>query len=332
MKSEPRTTLLLSRSEVEEFLPMSACIAAVEAAFVAHARGSTIAPGVLGAHVPGGGFHVKTAGLTATRAYFAAKVNANFPDNPRRLQLPTIQGALVLFDANNGSPLAIMDSAEVTRLRTAAASAVAGKFLARPDSTVMTICGCGVQGRAHLEALRLVRPIRSVFAYDVDEKAAVAFAAEMSSPDLEILPAASLRSATSRSDIVITCTAARQAFLGFSDVRPGTFVAAVGADSENKQELEPDFLRRATVIVDVLEQCATIGDLHHAIEAGLLTREDVRADLAAVVSGNIVGRGHEDEIVIFDSTGTALEDVAAAAWAYERARAANRGREIDLTA
>jgi len=333
MSAGPRTTLLLSRSDVTEFLPMSACISAVEAAFAAQAAGLTIAAGVLGAHAPGGGFHVKTAGVSTSRAYFAAKINANFPDNPRRLNLPTIQGALVLFDATNGSPLAVMDSAEITRLRTAAATAVAAKFLARRDSTVMTICGCGVQGRAHLEALLAVRPVRRVFAYDVDERAAVAFATEMSaSTRLDIHPISSaLRSATTQSDIVVTCTAARQAFLGVSDVRPGTFVAAVGADSENKQELEPALLSLATVVVDALDQCATIGDLHHAIAAGVMTRQDVYADLADVVSGKVVGRIDDAAIIVFDSTGTALEDVAAAALVYERALAADRGQFFDFT-
>ena len=141
----------------------------------------------------------------------------------------------------------------------------------------------------------------------------------------------SLRTATTQSDIVVTCTAARKAFLGPSDVRPGTFVAAVGADSEHKQEIEPQLMSHAAVVVDILEQCAMIGDLHHAIEAGVMSRDDVRADLAAVVGGTIAGRRGDEEVIIFDSTGTALEDVAAAAVAYERAVLTGRGRNVDLT-
>jgi alanine dehydrogenase len=324
-------TLLLTRSEIAELLPMTACIDAVEAGFAAHDAGRTIPPGVLGAHVHGGGFHVKTAGMIGRRGYFVAKVNANFPGNPGARNLPTIQGALILFDATDGAPLAIMDSAEITRLRTAAASAVAARLMARADAAALTICGCGVQGRVHLEALRAVRPIREVFAYDVRPESAATFATEMSAATgLSIRPVAAPAAGTLRSDIVVTCSAAREPFLGRRDLRPGTFVAAVGADAENKQELSPDILAHAWVVADILDQCAKIGELHHAIDAGVMTAGDVGAELAAVVAGKAPGRRANDEITVFDSTGTALEDVAAAAWTYERAITEKRGTAIDL--
>src|SRR6266567_1553112 len=129
-----RLTTLVSRASVRLLLPMRDCIAAVEAAFVAAATGRTIPAGVLGSHVNGGGFHVKTAGLLGEPPYFAAKINANFPQNSSRSGRPTIQGILVLYDATNGDPLAVMDSAEITRLRTAAATAVAAKHLSRGDA------------------------------------------------------------------------------------------------------------------------------------------------------------------------------------------------------
>jgi alanine dehydrogenase len=113
-------------------------------------------------------------------------------------------------------------------------------------------------------------------------------------------------------------------------VRPGTFIAAVGADSENKQELDPTILARATVVVDNLDQCATIGELHHALDAGVLTRDAVHGDLAQIASGQRPGRTSASEITVFDSTGTALQDVAAAALVYERARAAGLGHALDL--
>src|SRR5689334_10953462 len=123
-------TVILGRRDVEHLLPMADCIAAVENAFARHARGETIAPGLLGTHVEGGGFHVKTAGirdLVAARAVYAAKINANFPQNPAKRDLPTIQGVIALFDAVNGRLLALMDSVAITSLRTAAATAVAAK-------------------------------------------------------------------------------------------------------------------------------------------------------------------------------------------------------------
>src|SRR5919206_2021134 len=155
-------TVLLTRGDVRALLDMDACIDAVERAFRAHAEGHAVASGVLGAHVDGGGFHVKTAGLSSTvRGYFAAKVNANFPGNRERHGLPTIQGVIALFDGGNGRLLALLDSAEITSVRTAAATAVAARYLARPDSAVAGVCGCGVQGRAQLRALTRVLPVRT---------------------------------------------------------------------------------------------------------------------------------------------------------------------------
>jgi ornithine cyclodeaminase/alanine dehydrogenase-like protein (mu-crystallin family) len=132
-------------------------------------------------------------------------------------------------------------------------------------------------------------------------------------------PATGLADALAVSDVVITCTTSRHAFIGPADVPPGTFIAAVGADNPEKQELEPALLARSTVVVDVLEQCAEIGELHHALAAGAMSRDDVHADLGSLAAGTARGRSDEDEVTIFDSTGTALQDAAAAAAVYARA-------------
>jgi alanine dehydrogenase len=134
------------------------------------------------------------------------------------------------------------------------------------------------------------------------------------------------------SDVLITCTPARHAFVMAADVAPGTFIGAVGADSQGKQEIEPKLLATATLVVDVVEQCAEIGELQHALTGGLMTREQVHAELADVVAGRRPGRTRRDEITIFDSSGTALQDVAAAIAVYEKARATGRGTEVKLDA
>jgi ornithine cyclodeaminase/alanine dehydrogenase-like protein (mu-crystallin family) len=130
------------------------------------------------------------------------------------------------------------------------------------------------------------------------------------------------------SDVCVTCTTARRAFLGRGDIRPGTFLAAVGADNEDKQELEADLLAASTVVADILEQSATIGDLHHAIANGLMTKAKVHAELGDIVAGRKAGRRSADEIIVFDSTGTALQDVAVGALVYERALAAGAGIQV----
>lgn len=218
-----------------------------------------------------------------------------------------------------------MDSIEITIQRTAAATAVAARALARPDAHVATICGCGNQGRAHAAALRRVLPIEEFLLLDVDPGAARRLAAELEESGLRASAASDLAEAVSRSQICVTCTPSRSAFLPSASLKPGTFLAAVGADSAEKQELEPALLAEAAVVVDSLAQCAEIGELHHALRGGWVTRDDVRGELGEVLAGRRIGRMSPDEIVVFDSTGIALEDVAAASLVYERAIAADRG-------
>ena len=302
-------SLVLTRANVERLLTPSVCIAAVEEAFRQHALGKVPAPGILAMHAARGGFHVK-AGFLGD--YFAAKVNANFPGNTG---LPTIQGGVILFDARNGRPLAIMDSASITALRTAAASAVAAKHLARDECDTLLICGCGAQAASQLQALLHVRTPRHILAYDLDRGRAAALAARFHGTAVE-----NLAEAVRASDMVITCTTADHYFITREMVRSGTFIAAVGADNEHKQEIEPALLAQAKIVTDLTEQAARIGDLHHAIEAGVMSAPDVHAELAEVIAGRKPGRERAEEVIVFDSTGTGLQDVAAAVAVYERAR------------
>jgi alanine dehydrogenase len=312
--------IFLDSTAVRELLSIEECITAVERAFRLHGEGKAPQPGVLGIHAERGAFHIKAGTLDLGRPYFAAKTNANFPGNVERYGLPTIQGVIALFDAERGIPLAILDSREITSLRTGAATAVATKYLAREDASVATICGCGVQGRTQLAAVAAVRALSRVYAVDRQHENAARFAREMSNElGIEVIAMTDLVAAARESDICVTCTPSRQAILGAGDVKAGAFVAGVGADNPDKQELAPALLARSAVVVDILDQAATSGDLHHAIAAGVMTRDDVRAELGEVVAGKKPGRLRDDEIVIFDSTGTALQDVAAAAAVYEKA-------------
>jgi alanine dehydrogenase len=321
-------TLMLSRRDVLDLLTLPECIDAVEQAFADHARGLVPAPGVLGMHLEGGGFHLKAASMGHL---FATKINGNFQANESAWGLPRIQGLLVLCDARHGYPLAVMDSTEITAIRTAAATGVAARALARRESSVVTIAGCGRQSRLQLRAVATVLPVSRVFACDTDNARAAAFATRMARElRIPVEYASSVADAAGRSDVIVTCTPATRPILCLDDVRPGAFIAAVGADSEAKQEIDVALLARAAVVPDILEQAATIGDLHHAIAANVMTRDDVRAELGAVLAGLAPGRTRDDEIVVFDSTGTALQDVAAAAIVYARALARGRGIPLEL--
>jgi ornithine cyclodeaminase/alanine dehydrogenase-like protein (mu-crystallin family) len=284
-------------------------------------------------HAGEGGFHIKAGSLQLGRSYFAAKVNGNFPNNGVRFGLPTIQGVIVLCDYGNGTPLAVMDSREITSLRTGAATAVAARYLARRDSEVVTICGCGNQGRVQLKAISRVCQLRTVFAYDNNEEQALLFAHELASElEVSVKAAPDLAGAVRQSDICVTCTPSQQPLLGCDDVQPGTFVAAIGADNPEKHELHPSLMANSKIVCDVVEQCAAMGDLHHALAAGAMTRADVHAELSEIVAGKKPGRESNKEIIIFDSTGMALQDVAAAAFLYEKAERDGSGVRLDLAA
>ncbi|HYE28568.1 MAG TPA: ornithine cyclodeaminase family protein [Allosphingosinicella sp.] len=310
-------TLLLSRADIAALMRPADYLDAVEAGLRSAEQGLAMAPPPLSLAGDGGKFHAKGASLRLQRLLVALKLNGNFPDNPAGR--PTIQGAILLCDGGNGSLLAVMDSIEVTLRRTAAASALAARFLARPDSRVLLVCGCGAQAVAQLEALAEILPLRRCFAWDRDSGKAEALAQAARVRGLDAAVAAELGDAALASDVIVTCTTAREPFLTPGQVRPGSFVAAVGADSPDKNEVHPALMREARVVVDVLDQCLAMGDLGHAVRAGAMRAEDVHARLGAIVAGAATGRTSDDQIFIFDSTGTALQDVAAAAAIYERA-------------
>jgi alanine dehydrogenase len=329
MKS--RDTLLLTRAEVASLLTLDDCIAGVERAFWSHGLGEVPSPGVLSFPARDGGFHMKAASLALGRNYFAVKCNGNFFHNSERYDMPRIQGLILLCDADNGFPLAVMDSIEITILRTGAATAVAAKYLARPDACVVTICGCGNQGRVQLRALARVRRLAQVFAFDADFDCVTRYAEELSCElNIPVTAVRELARAVRQSSLCVTCTPSRSPLVMREDVGPGAFLAAVGADSAEKQELDPALLAASTVVVDVLDQCAKIGELHHAIEQGVMTRDAVHAELSEVIVGRKRGRSSPEETIIFDSTGTALQDVAAAAVAYERAIGTGTGVRLNL--
>jgi len=197
---------------------------------------------------------------------------------------------------------------------------VAAKYLAREKAKTALICGCGTQGRISLEAIMKVRDLKEVFVYDIDPVRASAFADQLSGEfDVKITAVDDLGNAARESEICVTCTTARDYFLERKHISPGTFIAAVGADSQEKRELEPALLSTSKIVTDILEQSAAIGELHHALKDGSVARGDVHAELGEIVAGIKPGREGENEIIVFDSTGMALQDVVSAAIVYERA-------------
>jgi alanine dehydrogenase len=323
-------TLLLTRSDVSELLRFDDYVPVVEDAFLLYGVGKTSKPGLMHIGSGDGEFHIKAGAMELDTHFFGIKVNGGFFNNRELFGLPNIQGAILLCDGQNGYPLAMMDSGEITMKRTGAAAAVAAKYLARPENSVVTICGCGVQGRVQLLAMNSIFALKKAYAFDLHRAQAESFATEMSKQlGIEVQVTSQLERSTEESDIWITCTPSRHYYLTVEHVSAGSFVAAMGADSPEKQELEPELLKRNKVVVDVLEQCLHVGELHHALECGM-GAGDVYAELCEIVSGRKPGRTGKEEIVIFDATGTAFQDVAAAVAVYRKALHTGHGKWFDF--
>ena len=326
-------TLILSRSDVRGLLSFDELLAAMEQVFRSHGLGQTLGTGLLHGNGIDGEFHIKAGGLLSEggEAYYAVKANGGFFRNRERYGMPNIQGAILLFDARNGYPLALMDSSEITGRRTAATTALAALRLARKDARVATVIGAGRQGRLHLESLARVLSLERAFLADADPLAASRCAAEVSGTvGFPVDAVTDSAAAVRQSLVVVTCTPSKAPVLHAADVQAGTFVAAVGADSPDKQEIDPALFGRAKVIPDILEQCLLVGDLHHAVAAGVIGAQDIHAQFGEVIAGLRPGRSGDDEIILYDATGTALQDAGAALLVYRNALRQNAGARMNL--
>ena len=323
-----RTLLVLREKEIRRLLDMASCLEAVEQAFTAYATGGAELPAVINLEVPEhrGEIHVK-AGHLRGGSHYAVKIASGFYDNPSR-GLPQNDGMVLVFDAATGAPAALLfDNGFITDLRTGAAGGVAAKHLARRDAGVVGLIGCGTQARYQLEALALVRPFREARIFGRRPERARACAEELARhpgmpPGSRFTAVGSVREAVEGADIVISITASRTPLIRADWLAPGMHLTAVGSDGPDKQELEPEVLARADrVVADSLPQCLRLGEIHHAVAAGLLTPDRVAAELGAITAGLKPGRGDDREITVCDLTGLGVQDVASAALLLRRAGA-----------
>lgn len=330
MRNE-NAAIILTRSDVKKLASVTDYHSAVAAAFHAHGEGLVHSPPPIEIDGVEGAFHGKGASMTLGGERLAAlKLNGNFPFNNERFGLPTIQGATLLCNAETGALLAILDSIEITLRRTAAASAVAMEALARTDAESLLICGCGAQARAHVEALASLKKFTSIGCYDVDAARSARFVNELSADGVPCEIVHDLSDAARRADVIATLTPSKTPILGIDDVKPGAFIAAVGADNPTKNEIAPALMKQAVVIADVKEQSVAMGDMRAGVGSGVIDVSHIRAELGAVLTGRTEGRRNSDEIVIFDSTGAAFQDLAAAALIAVRARSAGVGIHVNL--
>jgi alanine dehydrogenase len=313
-------TLLLSRSDVEGLITLEESIPAIEQVFRDHHFGLIELCPLIHADVAKGEFHIKAGGYReGSLPYFTTKINGGFFANPALHNMPSILGLIVLNHIENGFPLAVMESSLITALRTSAAMGVAAKYLANPQSSIATICGCGKQAYWLLKALLAAMPhIDTVFVFSRNFDNSLLFSNKMSKLlEKKIVPTIDLEKALKSSQICITCTPSQKYIIEKPMLPPNIFIAAMGADSPDKQELDPSIFEKATIVADSKQQCAAAGDLHHALNLGYTDLNQV-IELGEIIANKSSQRKHPEGIVIFDSTGTAMQDTAIASIAYEK--------------
>lgn len=294
-------------------------VAVVRDAFRADGEGRTHVPSVINLDIASarGEFHIKTAHIDGV-PYVGVKIASGFYDNPSK-GLPSGSGLIALFDAGTGLPAALLlDNGFLTDIRTGAAGAVAADCLARREITTVGVIGSGLQARHQVRCLRTVRAFSKVVAWSPTRERLDAYCAEMAADGLETSAAHGIEEVCAAADVLITTTPSRTALVKAAWLRPGMHVTAVGSDSPGKHELEAGCLDIADlVVVDRYGQCAAFGELKHALDAGLLTRHDVHAELGEIVAGKKSGRTSDAEITIADLTGVGFQDTAIAAAAFE---------------
>ena len=324
---------LLSESDLRGCVSLDlAAVDCVEEAFRLLATENVIMPPILRLDIAAhnGEVDVKTAYLPGLDS-FAIKVSPGFFDNPK-LGLPSLNGMMMLLSARTGILEALLlDNGYLTSIRTAAAGAVAARWLARADARQAAILGAGAQGRLQLQALALVRPIESAKVWSPKPDEARQFADEMSRQlNIAVTPCSDIDSTMDGADVAVTTTPAREPLIAARHLRPGLHITAMGSDAEHKNEIAPAALAAATrYVCDRLNQVRVLGELHHAIDAGVVAADATFPELGEVIAGKSAGRVHDADVTICDLTGTGAQDTAIATFAFERARRAGQGTPFE---
>ncbi|TAX69416.1 ectoine utilization protein EutC (plasmid) [Rhizobium leguminosarum] len=325
--------IILTEAELRKVIALDRdAVDCVEAAFAALATKAVAMPPILRLDIPEyrGEVDVKTAYVPGIEG-FAIKISPGFFDNPK-MGLPSTNGMMVLLSSRTGLVQALLlDNGYLTDVRTAAAGAVAAKHLSQENASVAAIFGAGMQARLQLEALTLVRPIREARIWGRDAAKAQAVAAELAAKlGFPVTATPDARGAVTGADLIVTTTPSETPIIEAGWLELGQHLTAMGSDAEHKNEIDPAAIAGADLYVaDSLKQTRRLGELHHAIDAGLVADDAVFAELGQIVAGRTPGRTRNDQITIADLTGTGIQDTAIATLAFARAGAANAGTTFE---
>lgn len=325
------TVRCLSATDVAQVLDLEACIPAVEQAFASYASGGSELYPVVREILPdsGGIFGIKS-GYYRERGWLGLKAGGFWAGNRER-GLPAHQSVILVFDPATGMLTGLIDANVITRLRTGAVGALAARYLARPESRTAAVIGCGAQGEIQTRALLWALPeLAEIRCYDRIPDSVASYRTALADVAIPVEAAISVATAVEGADVVVTTTSSWEAIIHDEEIGQDVHISAIGADTKGKQELDPALFRRARVVVDDWQQAREIGESQHAFRLGWLKEADIAAELGEIAAGRKAGRGDFDGLTIFDATGIALQDLAAAGVALDLAAERSVGTLIDV--
>lgn len=312
--------ILLNQKEVEQIIPLSKIsdvIDAVEDAFLEYGLKKIQMPPKSYLHFSefNGDLRIMPAYSEKLKMIGTKIVNVH-PGNPK-IGLKTVMAKIILNDAETGATIAFMDGTYITGMRTGAASAVATKYLAKENAKTLGVIGAGYQSIFQIMAITKVRKIEKILVYDLFDEKIKNLSETLAKENIKI-EKTKLEDAV-RCDIVATVTPAREPVVFKDMVLPGTHINAIGADAKGKEELDPQILKDAKIVIDNWEQASCSGEINVPLSKGIITKENIYAELAEIVLGNKKGRENEKEITVFDSTGLAIQDLFTACHVFKKA-------------
>ncbi|ABO67620.1 cyclodeaminase [Geobacillus thermodenitrificans] len=325
--------IIFTESELKQYVQLNLeAISIIEEAFTKLAGNEVVMPPIMRVdiHDENGEVDVKTAYIKG-KEMFAIKVSSGFFNN-YKLGLPSGNGLMMLISTKTGVPQALLlDNGYLTDVRTAAAGAIAAKYLSRDHIETVGVIGAGGQARFQVRALKLVRNFKKVLVYSRSIERAKQYAKDMSEElGIDVVVADSAETVVRNSDTVITTTPSKEPIVKAEWLHPGLHITAMGSDAEHKQELEAEVLVRADKLVcDTKEQCARLGELHHALDQGVLTIHSPIVELGQLTSGQCIGRENDEQITVCDLTGTGVQDTAIALFAYHEMKKRNLGLKVE---
>lgn len=330
-QSMNKKTLILTNNQVQRLIDMPSVLKVIENAFMLYGKNLVQMPAKIYLHLDkyDGDFRAMPAYIEGMGEPCGLKWVNVHPRN-RRFGLPAVLAIIILSDPKCGFPLCIMDGTLITNLRTGAAGGIAAKYLARKDSSIVGLVGCGAQARTQLLALKELFRIKLVYVWSPKKEYAQKFLKDTRHFGLDIEIKDKVSDCVKYADIVVTATPSRRPIVKSEMVKDGSHINAIGADAKGKEELEPALVKKAKVVVDDWQQASHSGEINVPVSCGIITKKDIYATLGEVLIGKKKGRTTAEEITIFDSTGLAIQDVAVADLVYKRALKQGIGEWVKL--